>query len=207
MGASSNFGNMFSVLGGAYFLPFLPMAPIQVLLNNLLYDISQTSIPTDNVDDSYLAKPQNWDIGFIRRFMMFIGPISSLFDYATFFLMLFFFKCWNFTTAATPQLRAYYEQLFHTGWFVESLFTQTMIVYVLRTNGIPFITSKPSPGVLLTTIGVVLIAVFLPYSPFASALGFVPLPALFWPWLLLFVALYAVLAQFVKSWFTKRFGV
>jgi P-type Mg2+ transporter len=206
MGASSNFGNMFSVLGGAYFLPFLPMAPIQVLLNNLLYDISQTSIPTDNVDDSYLAKPQNWDIGFIRRFMMFIGPISSLFDYATFFLMLFFFKCWNFTTAATPQLRTYYEQLFHTGWFIESLFTQTMIVYVLRTNGIPFITSKPSPGVLLTTIAVVLIAVYLPFSPFASTLGFVPLPALFWPWLLLFVALYAVLAQLVKSWFTKRFG-
>jgi Mg2+-importing ATPase len=206
MGASSNFGNMFSVLGGAYFLPFLPMAPIQVLLNNLLYDVSQTSIPTDNVDDSYLAKPQNWDIGFIRRFMMFIGPISSLFDYATFFLMLFFFKCWNFTTAATPQLRAYYEQLFHTGWFIESLFTQTMIVYVLRTNGIPFITSKPSAGVLLTTITVVLIAVYLPFSPFASTLGFVPLPVLFWPWLLLFVALYAVLAQFVKSWFTKRFG-
>jgi len=206
MGASSNFGNMFSVLGGSYFLPFLPMAPVQVLLNNLLYDISQTSIPTDNVDPSYLSKPQNWDIGFIRRFMIFLGPISSIFDYATFFLMLIAFNCWNFSHTDVPAMKTFYENLFHTGWFVESLFTQTMIVYVLRTNGIPFITSRPSAGVFLTTIAVLCIAAYLPYSPFASTLGFAPLPGLYWLWMLAFVACYAVLAQLVKTWFVKRFG-
>jgi P-type Mg2+ transporter len=207
MGASSNFGNMFSVLGGSYFLPFLPMAPIQVLLNNLLYDISQTSIPSDNVDEECLSKPQNWNIGFIRRFMMFVGPISSLFDYATFFLMLYFFKCVNFTNAPTHELKAFYEQLFHTGWFVESLFTQTMIVWVLRTNGVPFITSRPSFGVMVTTVAVILAAVYLPYSPVAHALGFVPLPPLFWPWLIGFVLVYAALTHFVKVWFNRKYGV
>ena len=121
MGASSNFGNMFSVLGASLFLPFLPMAPIQVLTNNLLYDFSQTTIPTDNVDEEYLATPRRWDIGNIFKFMVFIGPISSIFDYATFAMMLFVFDCWN-----NPAL-------FQTGWFVESLLTQTLIIHIIRT--------------------------------------------------------------------------
>ncbi len=129
MGASSNFGNMFSVVGGAYFLPFLPMAPIQILFNNLLYDISQIGIPTDHVDDEFIKTPQKWDIRFIRKFMVRIGPISSIFDYATFFLMLYFFNCILFSSAGTtPEMKIHYEQLFHTGWFVESLLSQTLIV-------------------------------------------------------------------------------
>ena len=121
MGASSNFGNMFSVVGGSYFLPFLPMAPIQVLLNNLLYDASQVGIPSDHVDEEYLTAPRKWNIDNIRRFMIRIGPISSIFDYATFFLMLYFFKCKFYSNAATPPaMKTYYESLFHTGWFVEN---------------------------------------------------------------------------------------
>ena len=139
MGASSNFGNMFSVVGGSYFLPFLPMAPIQVLLNNLLYDASQVGIPSDHVDEEYLTAPRKWNIDNIRRFMIRIGPISSIFDYATFFLMLYFFKCILYSDAATPPaMKTYYESLFHTGWFVESILTQTLIVHIIRTPRIPF---------------------------------------------------------------------
>ena len=125
MGASSNFGNMFSVLGASIFLPFLPMAPIQVLTNNLLYDFSQTAIPTDNVDEEYLLTPRRWDIGNIMRFMIFIGPISSIFDYVTYFTMIYVFDAWN-----DPAL-------FQTGWFVESLLTQTLIIHIIRTAKIP----------------------------------------------------------------------
>ena len=132
MAASSNFGNMFSVVGASAFLPFLPMLPIQVLTNNLLYDFSQTTIPTDQVDADWLTKPRKWTIGEIQRFILFIGPISSIFDYATFFIMLYVFNAWN-----NPAL-------FHTGWFVESLFTQTLIIHVIRTNKIPFIQSRAS---------------------------------------------------------------
>ena len=153
MGASSNFGNMFSVVGGSYFLPFLPMAPIQMLLNNLLYDASQVSIPADHVDEEYLTTPRKWNIDNIRRFMVFIGPISSIFDYATFFLMLYFFNCKLYSHPATPpEMKTYYESLFHTGWFVESILTQTLIVHIIRTNRIPFLQSIASPFLLLTTI-------------------------------------------------------
>jgi Mg2+-importing ATPase len=124
MGASSNFGNMFSVLGASLFLPFLPMAPIQVLTNNLLYDFSQTAIPTDNVDSDYLSAPRRWDIGNIFKFMIFIGSISSIFDYATYAMMLFVFDCW------------YNPPLFQTGWFVESLLTQTLITHIIRTAAV-----------------------------------------------------------------------
>ena len=140
MGASSNFGNMFSVLGASIFLPFLPMAPIQVLTNNLLYDFSQTAIPTDNVDEDYLAAPRRWDIGNIFKFMVFIGPISSIFDYATYAMMLFVFDAWS-----NPSL-------FQTGWFVESLLTQTLIIHIIRTAKIPFIESRASPALIATTI-------------------------------------------------------
>ena len=208
MGASSNFGNMFSVLGASYLLPFLPMAPIQVLLNNLLYDISQTSIPTDRVDPESVAKPLNWDIGFLRRFMAYLGPISSIFDYATFGLMYYFFQCRLFVAAGTSAAqKVYCESLFHSGWFVESLLTQTMIVWVLRTNKIPFLQSKPSTGLMLTTLLVMAAAVALPFSPLAPTLGLVPLPLLFWPWMVLFCLTYAVLAHKIKVWFNRRYGV
>jgi Mg2+-importing ATPase len=206
MGASSNFGNMFSVVGGSAFLPFLPMAPVQVLVNNLLYDISQTGIPTDAVDEEFVSRPQRWDMRFIRRFMTVIGPISSLFDYATFFLMLYAFNCILFVKTADAGLRAHSEALFHTGWFVESLLTQTLIVHIIRTNRVPFIQSVASPALVFTTLAVMASAVALPYSPLAPYLGLVPLPASFWPWMALFLGAYGILTHGVKVWFNRRWG-
>jgi len=194
MAASSNFGNMFSVLGGSLFLPFLPMLPIQVLTNNLLYDFSQTSIPTDAVDAEWLSKPRKWAIGELRRFILFIGPISSIFDYLTFFIMLGIFKTW-----ANPDL-------FHTGWFVESLFTQTLIIHVIRTNKLPFIQSRASKALIFTSLLIVAVGAWLPYSPLAGARGFVPLPPLYWLLLLGMLVCYVLLTQLVKTWFIRRFG-
>ena len=194
MAASSNFGNMFSVVGASAFLPFLPMLPIQVLTNNLLYDFSQTTIPTDQVDDEWLTKPRQWTIDKTLRFILFIGPISSIFDYATFFLMLFVFDCWN-----NPAL-------FHTGWFVESLFTQTLIIHVIRTNKIPFIQSRASWQLILTSVIIVAAGAWLTVSPLADALGFVPLPPMYWLYLGIMLLGYALLTQLVKSWFIRRFG-
>lgn len=194
MAASSNFGNMFSVLGGSLFLPFVPMLPIQVLTNNLLYDFSQTAIPTDNVDEEWLIKPRKWAINEIRRYILFIGPISSIFDYITFFIMLNVFK-----SAANPAL-------FHTGWFIESLFTQTLIIHVIRTNKIPFIQSRASRPLLIASLVTAAVAAYLPYSPLAGSLGLVPLPPLYWLFLLGMLIGYVVLTQMVKTWFVKRFG-
>ena len=208
MGASSNFGNMFSVVGGAYFLPFLPMAPIQVLVNNLLYDVSQIGIPLDHVDEEYLSKPRRWNIKSIQNFMIFIGPISSIFDYATFFLMLYFFNCKLYSSAATtPELKTYYESLFHTGWFVESILTQTLIVHIIRTNRIPFVQSIASPFMLFTTFVVMVMGAALPYMPFAGYFGLVPLPAVFWAWIAAFLLCYAALTHVVKVWFIRKFGI
>ena len=208
MGASSNFGNMFSVVGGSYFLPFLPMAPIQVLLNNLLYDASQVGIPADHVDEEYLTTPRKWNIANIRRFMMTIGPISSIFDYATFFLMLYFFHCKLYSGAGTsPEMKTYYEHLFHTGWFVESLLTQTLIVHIIRTNRIPFLQSLASPFLLLTTILVMLVGGALPYLPLGSYFGFVPLPAVFWLWIGAFLVCYSTLTHLVKVHFFRKYGI
>ncbi len=193
MTASSNFGNMFSVLGASVFLPFLPMLPLQIIANNLLYDISQLTIPTDSVDESYLTKPRQWNISNITRYIFFLGPVSSLFDYATFFLMLVVFNAWT-----NPAL-------FQTGWFVESLISQTMIIHIIRTNKIPFLQSRASLPLTLSTFGIVLLGAWLPYSPFASALGFVQLPALYWLYLGIFVLLYFVLATAVKTFFIHRF--
>ena len=207
MGASSNFGNMFSVLGGAYFLPFLPMAPIQVLVNNLLYDFSQVGIPLDHVDDEYLTKPRRWNIKSIQNFMFFIGPISSIFDYATFFLMLYFFGCAAFSATGTPELdKAYLEKLFHTGWFVESLLTQTLIVHIIRTYRIPFIQSRASRTMTFTTLLIMAIGIWLPFSPLANYIGLVPLPGIFFVWLAGFLLAYSVLTHTVKMWFARRFG-
>jgi Mg2+-importing ATPase len=208
MGASSNFGNMFSVVGGSFFLPFLPMLPIQVLTNNMLYDISQVGIPSDRVDPEFSLVPRKWNIGNIRRFMYFIGPMSSIFDYATFFLMLYFFGCIAFVSPSTsPAMKDYYQALFHTGWFVESILTQTLIVHVIRTRKIPFIQSRASPVMFFFTLLVMAIGVALPYSPAAHFFGLVPLPAIYWAWIAGFLVLYCGLTHLVKTWFFTKFGV
>jgi Mg2+-importing ATPase len=194
MAASSNFGNMFSVVGASAFLPFLPMLPIQVLTNNLLYDFSQTTIPTDEVDADWLVKPRKWTIGEIQRFILFIGPISSIFDYLTFFLMLYVFNCWN-----NPAL-------FHTGWFVESLFTQTLIIHVIRTNKIPFIQSRASWPLIITSVIIVSVGAWLTVSPLAETLGFVALPALYWLFLAIMLVAYVILTQVIKTWFYRKYG-
>jgi magnesium-transporting ATPase (P-type) len=194
MGASSNFGNMFSVLGASAFLPYQPMLPIQILTNNLLYDFSQVAIPTDNVNTKLIAKPQPWDMGEITRFILFIGPVSSIFDYTTFFVMLYLFHCWAPSGAA----------LFHTGWFVESLMTQTLIIHVIRTRQIPFIQARASTELTVTTIVIMAISAWLPYSRLASMLALVPLPWLFWPILLATLICYVVLTQLVKMWLIRK---
>jgi len=194
MAASSNFGNMFSIVGGSAFLPFLPMLPIQVLTNNLLYDVSQTTIPTDDVDAEWLTKPRQWEINKTLKYILCIGPISSIFDYATFFLMLYVFNCQN-----NPAL-------FHTGWFIESLFTQTLIIHVIRTNKIPFLQSRARWPLILTSITIVALGALLIVSPLAHPLGFVSLPSSFWLYLVIMMLGYAILTQFVKSWFVRRFG-
>jgi Mg2+-importing ATPase len=194
MAASSNFGNMFSVVGASVFLPFLPMLPIQVLINNLLYDFSQTTIPTDEVDADWLIKPRKWEIGEIQRFILFIGPISSIFDYLTFFIMLYLFNSWQ-----NPAL-------FHTGWFVESIFTQTLIIHVIRTNKIPFIESRASWQLIATSLVIVAVGAWLTVSPLADTLGFVALPPLYWLLLAIMLLCYMVLTQLVKTWFVRRYG-
>jgi Mg2+-importing ATPase len=207
MGASSNFGNMFSVIGASYLLPFLPMKPIQILTNNLLYDISQTGIPTDNVDEELITKPLKWNIQNIKRFMIFIGPMSSIFDYATFGLMWFFFGCSSWLTPGLTSIQQEgFARLFQTGWFVESLLTQTLIVHIIRTKRIPFFQSHASIAMTMTTIIIMAIAIWLPYSPFASILGLVPLPAIYWAWIAGFLLSYSVLTHKVKTWFFKKFG-
>ncbi len=215
MGASSNFGNMFSVLGASAWLPFLPMQPIQVLTNNLLYDFSQVPIPTDNVGAQQITKPRPWAMGEIAKFIMFIGPISSVFDYTTYCLMWFFFKCSNLALAAPPALagrfahpidndHTYAAALFSTGWFVESLMTQTLIVHVIRTNLIPFIQSRASWQLTMTTMLIMLIGAVLPYSPLAGPLGFVPLPWQFWGFLAFTLICYVSLTQVIKSWLIRK---
>ena len=195
MGASSNFGNMFSVIGASIFLPFLPMAPIQVLTNNLLYDFSQTAIPTDNVDAEYLAVPRRWDIGSITKFVLLIGPISSIFDYVTFFVMLAVFQAWD------------KPALFQTGWFVESLLTQTLIIHIIRTAKVPFFESRASAPVIATSLIVAAIGIALPYSWLGGTLGFVPLPPTYWIYVSLILLSYAVLTHFIKTWCARRFGL
>jgi len=196
MGASSNFGNMFSVIGASALLPFLPMLPIQVLTNNLLYDFSQTTIPTDHIDDEYLLKPRQWDIGHIARFMIFLGPISSIFDYVTYAVMYYGFGA---NTEAT-------SSLFQTGWFVESILTQTLIIHIIRTNKIPFIESRASLALIFTSILICAIGIWLPESPFAHGLGFTHLPGVFWPIVGVIIFCYLILAHLMKNWFIRRFG-
>jgi P-type Mg2+ transporter len=194
MGASSNFGNMFSVIGASALLPFVPMAPIQILTNNLLYDFSQVPIPTDNVETEQIARPRPWDINAIGRFIMAIGPISSIFDYTTYAVMYFVFN------ARTPAQAS----LFQTGWFVESLMTQTLIIHVIRTSGVPFLQSRASWPLVATTVMVMAVGLWLPFSPLAPALGFVALPALYWPILAATLLSYVLLTQLVKVLLLRR---
>ncbi|HEX6921559.1 MAG TPA: magnesium-translocating P-type ATPase, partial [Actinomycetes bacterium] len=189
MGTSSNFGNMFSAAGASAFLSFLPMLPSQILLNNLLYDTSQLAIPTDNVDPEQLARPSRWDVDFIRRFMLVFGPVSSLFDFATFAVML-----WIFDAGAS---------LFQSGWFVESLATQTLVIFAIRTRRIPFLRSHPSVTLLVAALGVVSIGGVLPATPVAESLGFTPLPAAFYLALVLMVVGYLVVIEVTKSRFFR----
>lgn len=183
MGTSSNFGNMFSMAGATLFLPFLPMMPVQIILNNFLYDLAQITIPTDNVDPTYIKKPQHWDIRLIRNFMFMIGPISSVYDFLTFFILLWFFKAG--------------EKEFHTGWFVESLATQTAVVFVIRTVGNPF-KSRPSLALTATVAAVIAFAVAIPFTPLAHLLGFVPLPFSYYVFLAIATITYLGLVEFVK---------
>ena len=183
MGTSSNFGNMFSMAGASLFLPFLPMLPTQILLNNFMYDAAQITIPSDNVDPSYLSTPRRWDMKIIRNFMIFIGPISSIYDFLTFYVLFHFFH-------AT-------EPVFHTGWFVESLATQTLVLFVIRTAKNPF-QSRPSGPLTFTTLLIVAIGMVLPYSPLARMMGFTPLPGSFYVFLAAATITYLVLVEIAK---------
>jgi P-type Mg2+ transporter len=196
MGASSNFGNVFSMLGASCLLPFLPMMPVQMLTQNLLYDFSQTTIPFDRVDEEYLEKPRKWEIGDIRKFMFFFGPVSSIFDYATFALLWYYFKANNIGS----------QSLFQSGWFVEGLLSQTLIVHMIRTRKIPFIQSRASVALLMTTALVMAVGLYLPFSQLGSSLGFVPLPWSYFPWLVGILLSYCVLAHVVKTWFIEKYG-
>jgi P-type Mg2+ transporter len=192
MGTSSNFGNMFSMAAASLFLPFLPMLPAQVLLSNFLYDLAQVTIPTDNVDPTFIHKPRRWDISLIRDFMVFIGPISSLFDFLTFWALLTIFRG--------------SEAHFHTGWFVESLATQTLVLFVIRTAGSP-LRSRPSHPLTVTVLLVVLVGAALPFSPLAGPLGFTPMPAGFFLFLVGVTSSYLLLVEVVKRRLMHRLEI
>jgi Mg2+-importing ATPase len=192
MGSSSNFGNMFSMTGGSMFLPFLPMLPIQILLNNFLYDVSQIAIPTDAVDREYIIRPKPWNVKYIRNFMVIIGPISSIYDFLTYGVMLFIFHA--------------SAELFHTGWFIESLCTQTLVIHIIRTGKIPFIESRPSRFLILMSVLIVSIGIAIPFSPLAKPFGFVKPPPMYFVALLLMVSTYLLLVQVVKKWFIRKYG-
>ncbi|MDV3611857.1 magnesium-translocating P-type ATPase [Elizabethkingia anophelis] len=195
MTASSNFGNMFSMIGASAFLPFLPMLPLQILTQNLLYDVSQSSIPWDTMDKDFLEKPKKWDAGSIKKFMLYIGPLSSIFDYITFAVMFFIFK------ANTPE----HQSLFQTGWFVEGLLSQTLIVHIIRTKKIPFIQSWAAAPVVALTSLIMLIGLSIPFTPIAGYLKMQPLPLSYFPYLLGILTGYCILTQLVKQWFIKKF--
>ncbi len=192
MGTSSSFGNMFSVAVASLFLPFLPMMPTQILLNNLIYESSQAALPTDNVDEEYVEKPKRWDISFVKRFMMVFGPISSIFDFMTYFIMLYLFNA----TAS----------LFQTAWFIESLCTQTLVIFIIRTRKTPFFRSRPSKLVLTSSLSAVAIALVIPFTPLGPLFHFVRLPLVFFLILIGMVVFYLFLVETAKKWFYKRYG-
>ena len=197
MSASSNFGNMFSMLGASALLPFLPMAPVQILLNNMLYDLSQTAVPTDSVDPEYLQSPRGWDVKGLARYIFCIGPISSIFDYLTFALL------WFFLHANSVEM----SPLFQTGWFVESLLSQTLVVYVIRTGKIPFKDSRPSLPLVLTTLFVCGVGIVLPYTIIGMQFEMTPLTLQYWYAIACLLPCYLLLTQLVKMWFLKKWGL
>jgi Mg2+-importing ATPase len=196
MTASSNFGNVLSVLVASVFLPFLPMLPLQLLTQNLLYDLSQTGIPFDRVDAELVARPLAWKPADIGRFMLFFGPISSLFDLLTFALMWFVFD-------ADSVAR---QGLFQSGWFVVGLLTQTLIVHMIRTPKIPFLESRPSAILLAATMGIMALGVWLPMGLLAPYFKLQPLPAAFFGWLVAILLGYGLLTTAMKTWYLRRFG-
>ncbi|MFC5436249.1 magnesium-translocating P-type ATPase [Rhodanobacter umsongensis] len=196
MTASSNFGNVFSVLVASAFLPFLPMLPLQILVQNLLYDISQLSIPFDRMDEEYLSKPRRWDAGDIGRFMAWVGPVSSIFDITTFWLM------WHYFGANTPAR----QSLFQSGWFIEGLLSQTLIVHMIRTRRIPFVQSIASAPVLGLTLAIIVIGMLIPFSALGAKIGMVPLPPMYFAWLALTLISYCVLTQLMKLIYIRRYG-
>ncbi len=196
MTASSNFGNVFSVLVASAFLPFLPMLPLQILVQNLLYDISQLSIPFDRMDEEYLSKPRKWDAGDIGRFMVWIGPVSSIFDITTFWLM------WHYFGANSPA----HQSLFQSGWFIEGLLSQTLIVHMIRTRRIPFLQSVAAAPVLGLTLAIIVIGMLIPYSALGAKIGMVPLPPVYFAWLAVTLVSYCVLTQLMKLIYIRRYG-
>lgn len=195
MTAGSNFGNMFSVMAASAFLPFLPMLPIHLLVQNLLYDMSQTAIPFDRMDDDYLSKPRRWDASDLSRFMIYTGPISSIFDITTYLLMWHVFGC------SSPGA----QSLFQSGWFVEGLLSQTLIVHMIRTKKIPFIQSRASWPVMCMTLAIMAAGIIIPFTRFGSCIGLTPLPLSYFPWLAATLIAYCVLTQVVKEWYIRRF--
>ena len=211
MTASSNFGNMFSVLVASAFLPFLPMLPLHLILLNLIYDLSCTAIPWDNVDKEFLAVPRKWDSSSIGKFMLWIGPTSSIFDITT-YALLYFVICpatvggLMFHQITDPTLIALFIAVFHAGWFVESMWTQTLVIHMIRTPKIPFIQSRASlPLTVLTFTGIAALTI-MPFTSFGSSIGLAALPLSFFPWLLLTVLLYMVLVTVFKTIFVRRYG-
>ncbi len=202
LGVSSNFGNMFSVAGASIFLPpgFLPMLPVQILLNNLLYDMSQSTITTDKVDDEYVERPKRWDLAFIRRFMVSLGPVSSLFDFLTFFMMLLVF----IPLIPLSTISLHDKHLFQTAWFIESLCSQILVVFVIRTRRAPFWKSKPSKYLTISSLVILVFALTLPFTPLGEVFGFVAPPPLFYVALVILLSSYLALAEIVKNWFYKR---
>jgi Mg2+-importing ATPase len=192
MAASSNVGNMLSVVGASVLLPFLPMLPVQIMLNNLLYDISQTSIPTDTIDEEWLRKPRRWSMREVRSTIMVFGPISSFFDYLTFAVLIW------------PLNAMYNAPLFHTGWFIESLLSQTLIVYILRSQRMPWQGERPSRTLVVVTLAVVAVGVFVPYSALASGLGFVALPFNFWLWIAVILVAYLACGTIAQRWISQK---
>ncbi|NID04961.1 magnesium-translocating P-type ATPase [Luteibacter jiangsuensis] len=196
MTASSNFGNVFSVLVASAFLPFLPMLPLQILVQNLLYDLSQLSIPFDRMDEEYLRQPRKWDAGDIGRFMVWIGPVSSVFDITTFWLM------WHYFGANDVA----HQSLFQSGWFIEGLLSQTLVVHMIRTRRIPFLRSMASAPVLALTGAIMLAGMFIPYSALGARIGMQPLPGVYFAWLALTLVSYCMLTQLVKTLYIRRYG-
>jgi Mg2+-importing ATPase len=230
MGTSSNFGNMFSAAAASIFLPFLPMLPIQILFMNLLYDMSNMTIPTDNVDQEYTKQPRSWDIGFVRKYTIFFGPFSSVYDFLTFGIMLFVFGVAAATVPAAavhvvalhvvrdaaPTLHsitshgakvsakaAHAAALFQSAWFVESFWTEVLIMFVIRTRRIPFLTSRPGKWLAVFILGFVAFGTILPFTPFGGFLGMVPLPPEFWLLVVLMTVTYLFLVDAGKVFFYK----